>query len=320
MTSNQDRTLEQLLADTADVRARLRSEGTADQPPARLDEAILAASRRAVSAPPVVVRRSTLQRWQVPLAAAAVVVIATSVALLTLEERGHERILDAGPPHAAVPSAVPEAKRERLPRAEETFAMRRDRSYPSDTSADASSALEERRGKLRSPPPLAEQRDTSPRSREVERDEAAVGAPASPASPAAGGAIATERQIAPMPSRTSDADEAEAERGPAAAAPTPGPDSTPKDAAPDTARKAKSEALLERGRSLAQPGASNAATDLRPAQLERIRKRWEAGDHSGARDALAAFLHLNPGYRLPEGYPVPPPEGEAAQESPRGDR
>ena len=61
-------------------------DGT-DGPPAALDDAIRAAARRAVKSGPRATDKSWVSRWSVPLSAAALVVLTTSVGFLALEER-----------------------------------------------------------------------------------------------------------------------------------------------------------------------------------------------------------------------------------------
>ncbi len=345
-----DRTLDQLLAETAEARARLRAASAADQPPAHLDEAILAASRRAVSARPMAVQRSPWRRWQVPLAAAAVVVLATSVGLLTLQEREHERLLDTVPMASREPP--PELEREIRPRVEEpVLAKRMKPSLPEKASGTPD---ELKAPAIDSRSRLEYLREGLPRMQQRGEPELDSRAPAPAAPPVAAGAASESGQTgaarmeerlerqpdrAPAPaapavaraaSESNDAgasrsasDAAREDRLPAAAAPHagPAPEVSAKDAVPEALLpRAKSEATVEARRPAPKQRALNAVADPPAAELEHIRKRWEAGDHSGARDALAAFLRRHPGYRLPPGYPVPPPEAEPAQERPSGDR
>lgn len=90
-------------------------------------------------------------------------------------------------------------------------------------------------------------------------------------------------------------------------------------------RQEKLELEPEKSKSLARaqvPEKRAAAAEARSPQdeLADIRKRWEAGDQAGAREALAAFFLRHPGYALPPGYPVPVPVAPPAQERPAGDR
>lgn len=90
MAESEDRELDTLLADHAEVRAAYRSASIGDVPAAALDAAILAASRKAVKACPERVDRPArfMRRLAMPLSAAAVMVLATSLSFLVYEERG----------------------------------------------------------------------------------------------------------------------------------------------------------------------------------------------------------------------------------------
>ncbi len=76
-----------------------------DEPPARLDAAILAAARREVGARPRPV--SALRAWRVPVSIAAVVVLSVSLATLVREDGGDELFQAVRPdvPRAAPPAA-----------------------------------------------------------------------------------------------------------------------------------------------------------------------------------------------------------------------
>ena len=77
-----------------------------EEPPARLDAAILAAARREVGARPHSLS-SGLRRWRVPVSIAAVVVLSVSLVTLVKEEGG-EQLLQA--PSEAAPSSPPVAQ------------------------------------------------------------------------------------------------------------------------------------------------------------------------------------------------------------------
>ena len=108
MADSDDRDFDALLKDHAKVRAAYRAASVGEQPPESLDAAILAASRRAVNAGPGSVDRSRrfVSRMAVPLSAAAVMVLATSLSFLVYEERGTP---SAPGPSRAVPAPTPGA-------------------------------------------------------------------------------------------------------------------------------------------------------------------------------------------------------------------
>jgi hypothetical protein len=103
-----------------DTVSRRYRELPAEEPPRALDEAILAASRRAALARPApLVAPAGRQRWYVPLAAAAVIVLAVGLTLrVQLEQPADdrmarmERAAEPAPARAQAPAAVAEAKKE----------------------------------------------------------------------------------------------------------------------------------------------------------------------------------------------------------------
>ena len=56
-----------------------------DEPPASIDDAIRAAARRAVAAKPQPLQKKWHQRWATPLAAAATVLLTSSIIFVALE-------------------------------------------------------------------------------------------------------------------------------------------------------------------------------------------------------------------------------------------
>jgi hypothetical protein len=85
---------------------RLYRAGGREEPPARLDAAILAAARREVGARPRPLY-SALRRWRVPVSIAAVVVLSVSLVML-IKEEGGEALLQA--PRTVAPSSPPIAQ------------------------------------------------------------------------------------------------------------------------------------------------------------------------------------------------------------------
>ena len=148
---------------------RAYAAGAREEPPARLDAAILAAARREVGARP---RRldSILRAWRAPVALAAVLVLSVSVVLL-LREEGADRLDQAPdipaspaadtarPPAAAAPTARPN---------EAPAAARSKEAAPQvrDAPASGPQALEEDRRKVEPPSGLTE---TAPPAAEAPR-------------------------------------------------------------------------------------------------------------------------------------------------------
>lgn len=88
---------------------RLYRETRREEPPARLDAAILAAARREVGAGPRSLA-SKLRRWHVPVSIAAVVMVSVTLVILMEEEEGKRNGL---PPVRAVPAEVAQESMER---------------------------------------------------------------------------------------------------------------------------------------------------------------------------------------------------------------
>src|SRR5262245_30031294 len=96
-----------------DAVSRRYRELPAEEPPRALDEAILAASRRAVDARPApLVAPTGRQRWYVPLAAAAVIVLAVG---LTLRVQLEQPETESRPQPALAPAAEQAKKDEAKP-------------------------------------------------------------------------------------------------------------------------------------------------------------------------------------------------------------
>ncbi len=120
-----------------------------EEPPRALDDAILAASRRAVRARPApLVAPSGRRRWYVPVAAAAVITLAVAVTLHIQHDRPSEEI-DAVSPSMKVqetpaPKAAEPARTER--RVPQPFAGAPSASAPAAAPAPAPAEEAERRG------------------------------------------------------------------------------------------------------------------------------------------------------------------------------
>src|SRR5258706_2865537 len=94
------------MSERDDPVSRRYRELPAEEPPRALDEALLAASRRAVAARPApLVAQAGRQRWYVPLAAAAVIVLAVGLTLRVQLERPEAE--DVTPPSPTVLKTPP---------------------------------------------------------------------------------------------------------------------------------------------------------------------------------------------------------------------
>jgi hypothetical protein len=333
---------DRLLAEHADVRAAYRAEASSDQPPADLDAAILAASRRAVGARSVgtVGRLWLSSRWAMPLSAAAVVVLASSLSFLVYDEQGDPSLTEAGrpAPAASVPAA-PVADLARKDSAADVGPRVDDREAGLALSGSRSTAEGVPRDPRNLPGvPKALPPEAASQSAPVGQSARADAAPApliesaSPALPE----VANPR-LAPGDDTPEASAEASRESGlrsavtlsaspPAApsaqsAAGAPAPDAAPmagRPAGPESRREADASSAAElvareRAAVSAQMSAARAvAAPARPeepaAWIARIRALLETGRIDPARIEVARLRCRHPDVTLPADFPAPAPD------------
>jgi negative regulator of sigma E activity len=99
------------MTDDDDISRRYR-ELAREEPPRHLDDAILAAARRAVHTRPApLVVPSGRQRWYFPVAAAAIIVLAVAVTVhMEREQPAEELVSTPSAPAAAAPAVAPSAR------------------------------------------------------------------------------------------------------------------------------------------------------------------------------------------------------------------
>ena len=275
----------------AAVRQAYATASAPVQPPAALDAAILAASRRAVNAKPQPVQRSWARRFAVPLSMAAVVLMSATMTLTVLREGPHDHRIDA----ADVPSsgtAMPPPAPDALASAE----MERRNVVPAEPATPAKAAPG-----ARSAPP-------APLRREQARAAPESGIPAAPPEPVAAAApppkAAAEMEPAPQAGRHEEAPAMAAER-------------TPAPASMMARSKLSDREAKQDARSAADSMADAESTPA--AWLDRLRRDWDAGRRADATSGLARFVERYPDYPVPADFPVPRPEKER-KESPDGRR
>jgi hypothetical protein len=150
------------MSDDPKISGRYR-ELPREEPPRALDEAILAASRRAVRARPApLVAPTGRRRWYVPVAAAAVITLAVAVTLHIQHDRPGEEVDAVSPamkvqetPRAEAPRAAEAAKA--VPE-EPSPARKAPQPFAAERSADSAGALSGPAAAPApaSPPPAAE--------------------------------------------------------------------------------------------------------------------------------------------------------------------
>jgi hypothetical protein len=336
MTPDSDRELDELLADTAALRCRLRAESNGQVPPPHVDAAILAAARRSVNARPTLAGRSPWRRWQVPLAAAAVLVVATSLSLMV--ERSREPglpIPTAERPAADVPARIGEAPVERG----DVTANRRIQDLHRDAKGQEQSAKARVEASARERPARVPKDATGgiPEAARGQDDPAAQ--PAAPSVDATG-ADAQEWKREPQnhvdvpparPQAQHGARPMHQEQAPARESPGPTTESGGQAAARSEAQRSPVPAAVRSAPAPAAGGAEARQKQLNSEEALRfsgpapestllaIRKLWEEGHEQLARERLAEFLRQHPAYPLPPDFPVPrPAAGPFKERTPEG--
>lgn len=239
-----------------------------EEPPRALDDAILAAARRAEPTHPApllspgvgpAVRRS----WYFPVAAAAVIMLSVGVVMhLQLEQPGIDGIQVAAEKAPPAPAPVAEASKP---------APQPEAPKPEDTMIAKAPAAAKREA-ARSQPAMEE----VPKLSGSEASGASAGSLA-PAPPAVASSPAPSAAPAPAPARKPMAMQ-RAEEG-------------MRDRADSAERQVLSEATAKR---------SQDAGETPEKWLERIAELRRAGRHDEADKALAEFRQRHPGYRIPE--------------------
>lgn len=275
------------MTDSDDTIARRYRELPREEPRAALDDAILAASRRAVA------RSSASRRWAAPVSIAAVLVLAFGI---TIEmERDEPGISAPPPPPAEAPlrksqPAAPTPPEQQVDRnaapspatASPAIIPERKKAIapPRETRRSAPAASEERsapapfpqsanRSDLAQPPDAASRSDSAP--------AASLAVPsASPAAPAATLAAPASPPVQPP-------------------APAAMPQSAPARRMAPRMKSESADALQG-----AAPEARRDAESSIDRELERIAKLRAEGRDDEADKALEQFGRDHPGYRIPE--------------------
>jgi hypothetical protein len=245
----------------------------AEEPPRALDEAVLAASRRALKVHPAPLVAPTGRRpWFVPLAAAAVLALAVGVTLhMQMEQPGVE-----SPEPANKPSAP--AARDTAPGAAQDTQLARKKEEP--VVAVAERAAVPPKSTARS---QAEAFPSSAQDRAVAENRAAE---AAPARPAAAAAPAPPMEAPALAKRADAASEVGSVAGSVAAPPAP-------------AAAAPAMRAMQRERVAAEAATAEKAVLTPEKELERIAELRKQGLHDEADKALAEFRKRYPEFKIP---------------------
>ena len=271
--------------------SRIYRDAEALEPPQRVDDNILAASRRVAGARPRSAPAGFARRWGVPVALAATAVVTTTLALMVFERQSGLDTMAPAAPGAVRPAKVSPAKSSpaELPSAAPSL------SAPVPRAAARGDRAEPQPGKSA---PSSERLGTGqpgfaadvPRAPEALRKKETRPAPAA-AAPSPG-----ERAGADQPAASPDAQRApevrQAPRAPAAAL------------AADANTLRESALTLQRAGVISAPAGRVAVSEAKERTpekwLEDIRKLRTEGKATEAERELAEFRKRYPDYILPE--------------------
>ncbi len=267
--------------------SRIYRDAEAPVPPQRVDDNILAASRRVAGAKPRSERSEFARRWGAPVALAATVVVTTTLALMVLERQSGLDTVTSAVPGADQPSKSPRVEQKPVARAPATpvpqAAARRDREEQRPNERLGTGQRGFAADVPRTPEALRKREEAKP-------------APAAAAPP--GGLYSSERAGADRPAPSPEAQRAaevprQAPRAPAAVGLTG-----------DANTLRESALTLQRAGALSAAAgrvAGSEAKERTPEKwLEDIRKLKTQGKTAEVERELAEFKKRYPDYRLPD--------------------
>ncbi|MEO8143447.1 MAG: hypothetical protein ABI654_04465 [Betaproteobacteria bacterium] len=276
------------------VSAAYRDLG-AQEPPRALDDAILAAARRAAGArPSALAARASRQRWYAPLATAAVLVLAVATTLnMRLEKPGIESPAHQAPPSAQGPApVVAEARQKREAEAKpDAVADTRVKDAAKSQSGDEGKNVQR---KFKEPSAPA-----APEPKPFATDRAAAASPR--ADEALGAASSVTGKLAGQAEERGARDAIAGARAPQGAEVEALAKRAEEDARPQMQQRQAPVVQSPAPAPAAKPALLERAAALTPEQeLERIADLRRQQRHDEADRALAEFRKRYPDYRISE--------------------
>ena len=286
---SEDRRQEDPLEEFLDRRSPLSStyrDASADRPPAVLDEAILAASRRAVRSGPR--RIGWARKWGTPLAAAAVLVLAVAVVLNLEDDPQIAQFKETRVPPAGRSDAGAKVKSSEPDAAELAVGKREEKAKTRDREAEERSAFVSQPAG----PPGDARYYIGPVAPAVpspgKRNQAPV---ESATAPKVGAAAQSVREQVAAPSPVSKAAGTEIEDGVRS-------DSLASRRLEEKAAELDEAAALRKQSAAAPSAATPGAAETR---IEQINAHYAQGRTEEGDTALREFCRSFPAYALPEG-------------------
>ena len=263
-------------------------EAGAPEPPQRVDDAILAASRRAAGSGPRLMGSGFARRWGTPFALAATVVVTFTLALMVFERDSDPETMTSESPPADRPASVTRAEPQRADKLAKSSAAELQQAAPAPATPVPQAAARRDR---------AEQR---PSENAASSDRLGTGQPVFvPDAPRAPEALLKREKTMPAPaapaSEAQRASELRLQAQPAA------PPATAAASAADAGGLRESASTVRSAGVMASRLAASEAKERTPEKwLEDIRKLKSQGKTTEAERELAEFRKRHPDYRLPE--------------------
>ncbi|MFN0316595.1 MAG: hypothetical protein ACKVQA_16350 [Burkholderiales bacterium] len=277
-------------------------EASTDAPSLHTGEALRAAARRAAGARPQALGKFRMAAWQAPLAAAAIVVLSTTVVFWTVREEGLDKL--SQPPSLGEASEPGKRSPPKITRQEKLAAKDAAPKPPPSSAPVSNRAATARSSATTAPTKKLDASPAAPPPAPAPRDQFAKEAGSAAASERAAELerSATERRgIAELDKRkVEQAQAGRADSEQKALLREEAPASAQVQTAPVTASAESQDSLAARARAGAAPALQDDGVEPPKPWIERIEHLLRDGQKTQAMEALVAFRKSYPAYTLPD--------------------